>query len=197
MNGIELHILDTSNITTDSLYNLPYLKAEDIEEFERYKTEIGKKEKAISAYFKRKYIGEYSINENGKPVAKDIYFNVSHSNGIVVFAKYNKAIGVDIEHIESKNEDIKKYISSDEEYSKIKTDEDFYSIWVSKESLVKADGSGLKEVKTIPAFPLDGTKEYNGVKYYSHLLKINDYFISITIQDDRDFLIKTINEEVR
>ena len=197
MNEIDLHILNTSNITADSLYNLPYLKAEDIEEFERYKTETGKKEKAISAYFKRKYIGEYSLNENGKPITKDIYFNVSHSNGIVIFAKYNKAIGVDIEHIESKNEDIKKYISSDEEYSKIKTDEDFYSIWVSKESLVKSDGSGLKEVKTIPAFPLDGIKEYNGVKYISHLLKINDYFISITIQDDRDFLIKTINEEVR
>ena len=197
MNEIELHILDTSNITADSLYNLPFLKTEDFEEFERYKTDIGKKEKAISAYFKRKYIGEYSLNENGKPIAKDIYFNVSHSNGIVIFAKYSTPIGVDIEHIESKDEDIKRYITNDEEYSKIQNDEDFFSIWVSKESLVKANGSGLKDIKTIPALPYDGIKQYEGEKYYSHLLKINDYFISVTILDLNDFIIKTIIEGIR
>lgn len=196
MNEIELHILDTSNITVDSLYNLPYLKAEDIKEFERYKTEKGKKEKAISAYFKRKYIGDYCLGKNGKPIANNIYFNVSHSNGIVIFAKYNKEIGVDIEHIESKNEDIKRYISSDEEYLRIKNDEDFFSIWVSKESLAKANGIGISDIKAIPALPFDGLKEYEGMKYCSHLLEINDYFISVTIQDKNDFIIKQIIEEI-
>lgn len=197
MNEIILLVYDTNKMSIDSLGNLPYLNNEDIEEFSRFKTDTGKKEKAVSAYFKRKYIGSYLLDENKKPIADDIYFNVSHSNGVVVFAKYIKPIGVDIEHIKSKNEDIKDFVLSDSEKKFVKSDEDFFSIWVSKESLIKCIGTGLKkDVKAIPSIPLDGKKEYEGKTFYSHLLKINDYLVSVTMEDD-DFEITTEVEDIK
>ena len=197
MNEIILLVYDTNKMSIDSLANLPYLKDEDIEEFSRFKKDTGKKEKAVSAYFKRKYIGSYLLDENKKPIADGIYFNVSHSNGVVVFAKYLKPIGVDIEHIKSKNEDIKDFVLSDSEKKFVKSDEDFFSIWVSKESLIKCIGTGLKkDVKAIPSIPLDGKKEYEGKTFYSHLLKINDYKVSVTIEDD-DFEITTKVEDIK
>lgn len=197
MNEIILLVYDTNKMSVNSLKNLPYLNKEDIEEFSRFKTDVGKKEKAVSAYFKRKYIGSFSLDNNKKPISDSVFFNISHSNGIVVFAKYIKPIGVDIEHIKNKNEEIKDFVLSDVEKKLVKDDEDFFSIWVSKESLIKCIGTGLKkDVKAIPSIPLDGEKEYGGRTFFSHLLKISDYVVSITIEED-DFKITTKVEDIK
>ena len=197
MNEIILRVYDTNSLSVDSLKDLPNLLSEDIEDFSRFKTDTGKREKAVSAYFKRKYIGSFTLDENKKPIADNIYFNVSHSNGVVAFAKYIKPIGVDIEHIKSKNEDIKDFVLSDTEKELVKSDEDFFSIWVSKESLIKCIGTGLKkDVKAIPSIPVDGKKVYEGKTFYSHLLKINESVVSITVEDD-DFEITTIVEDIK
>jgi len=198
MNEIILLVYDTNKMSIDSLGNLPYLNNEDIEEFSRFKTDTGKKEKAVSAYFKRKYIGTYSLDKNKKPIADGIYFNISHSNGVVVFAKYIKPVGVDIEHIKRKNEDIRDFVLSDVEKEQVKSDEDFFNIWVSKESLIKCIGTGLKrDVNTIPSIPLNGKKEYEGKTFYSHIIKMNDYVVSLTIEDTLDFKISIIIEDIK
>ena len=115
----------------------------------------------------------------------------------MVFAKYIKPIGVDIEHIKSKNEDIKDFVLSEAEKELVKSDEDFFSIWVSKESLIKCIGTGLKkDVKAIPSYPINGKKQYEGKTFYSHLLKINESVVSITVEDD-DFEITTKVEDIK
>ena len=48
-------------------------------------------------------------------------------------------------------EDLKRYISTDEEYEYIKDDKSFFEIWTNKEALSKCIGIGLtKKVKEIP-----------------------------------------------
>ena len=105
-------------------------------------------------------------------------------------------IGVDTEVIEKKDlNDLIDYVCSKDEKDSIKTTEDFYKVWVSKESLVKCVGLGIKkDMKDVLALPLDGAKEYEGINYYSHLIEYNDYFISITLKGKEDFKIEIEKE---
>ena len=197
MKTITLHIYDSSNVDVTKLHQFPYLTDEDICNINKFQTELGKREQIISAYFKRKYVGEYYLDKNKKPISDRTFFNISHSNGIVIFAQADVPIGVDIEHIKKIDKDIKEYVTSEEEYRSIKTDEDFFKIWINKESLLKANGCGLtKDIKNVPAFPIEGIREYKGKKYYSHIIKDNNYLISVTIQDTENFNIKVIKEYV-
>ena len=198
MKEIVLHVLDSSFLDVNKLHQLSFLTEEDYSIIDSYQTELGKREAAISQYFKRKYIGKYYL-DNKKPKAQETHFNISHSDGLVIFAQcdeYN--IGIDIENSTRKiDSDIKKYVTSNEEYGSIKTDEDFFNIWVSKESLVKAIGTGIdRDIKNVPAFPLNGIKEYRGKKYYSHLIKYKDFSISITLFGSEDFVINVQQEEI-
>lgn len=198
MKELFLRSFDSTKIDVSLLHFLAQLTNEDIENFQKYKTDLGKQEQAISSYFKKKYVGSYSFNDNKKPVSDKTKFNISHSNGVVVFVQNdNRETGIDIEHIKHIDSDIKQFATSDEEYAQIKTDEDFFKFWVSKESLLKACGSGMvRDVKNVPAMPFDGVKEYNGKHYYSHLMKKDDYLISITLEGIEDFIISEQIEEI-
>ena len=92
-----------------------FLFTEDIVSLNKYKVEDVKKEKACSLILKNKFIGEYRYNEHGKPISDNIYFNISHSKGVVVFTQNELPIGIDIELIRPTNEDLVNYISSKEE----------------------------------------------------------------------------------
>ena len=93
---------------------------------------------------------EYNITDrtlrygvHGKPylMSGDLFFNISHSNGVVVCAVADKEIGVDIQKIDYRKRVISKVCSS-EEANDIKTPEDFTKMWVLKESFAKCDGRG-------------------------------------------------------
>ena len=198
MKEIVLHVLDSSILDVNKLHQLSFLTEEDYSIIDSYQTDLGKREAAISQYFKRKYIGKYYL-DNKKPKAQETHFNISHSDGLVIFAQcVEYDIGIDIENSTRKiDTDIKRYVTSSEEYGSIKTDEDFFNIWVSKESLVKAIGTGIdRDIKNVPAFPLNGIKEYRGKKYYSHLIQYKDFSLSITLCGSEDFTINIIQEEI-
>ena len=196
MKAIIINTYNSLQLNANKLQTLPNLRKEDVEKIARYKTELGQREEAVSAYFKRKYVGDFFISDKGKPLSSNTYFNISHSNGLVIFSKNDKPIGIDIEKVEKIEDDIKSFVMSDDEYEDIKEDEDFFKKWVSKESLLKAVGSGMvRAVKEVPS-TYDGKKEYNGKTYYSHLIKYNEFFISVTIEDVEDFNIKMQIEEI-
>ena len=171
----------------------------DIMFLSKYRVIDVKKEKLISYYFKKKYIGDYYHNEFGKPLSKNINFNISNSKGVVVLATSKEHdIGIDVEILRPKDEDLVKYATNDEEYSYIKNEVDFLSIWTSKEALVKCIGTGIRsKLKEIPALPLNGKKEYNGVTYYRKTFRHNDFIISITINSDKEFEYNLIMEDFK
>lgn len=192
MEIVKLYLFDSRTSGFDNIFSSLFLSDEDIDHLERYKIEEVKKEKALSLHFKNKYIGEYSINEYGKPISKNIFFNISHSHGVVVLATSSKYdVGVDIEVIRDKKDDLARFVSNEEEYQYIKSDKNFFEVWTSKESLSKCVGTGIRNnIKSIPSFPLNGIKTFNNEVYYNKLIEKDDYVISITLKTKEDFEIE-------
>ena len=198
MDNVTLYILDTRKTTLAKLLEISHLSDEEQQGLEKYKALEVKKEKIVSLYFRNKYIGETYTNEFGKPLSNKVFFNISHSKGVVVLAvSENHDIGVDVEVIRNKDEDLVKYISNEEELEFIKNEFDFFSVWTSKESLVKCLGTGIRsQVKTIPGLPLNDKKEFKGELFFSKIIKNDDYIISISLKDKEDFTVDMKIEKI-
>ena len=189
MDKIKIILIDSNLLDIDFLLSSPYLKSEDINKINQFKMAESQKEEAVSFILKRKYAGDFYLSKEGKPISSSKYFNIAHSNGVVVYIE-NKdhPIGIDIELIKPSKDNMREYISSKEEYNYIKSNENFFEIWTSKESLVKAYGSGIKtNIKEIPALPLNGVKNYKDKKYRSKCFKFSNFVISISIEREEDF----------
>lgn len=98
---------------------------------------------------------QFDYGPRGKPFLRNnplnIQFNVSHSDDIAVYA-FTKdiEIGVDVEKIENDFKDaIAQRFFSEQEYAELKQLPEeqhingFYTLWASKEALIKAVGEGL------------------------------------------------------
>ncbi len=118
----------------------------------------------------------------GKPCKDNCFFSLSHSNSYVVLAVADSEIGVDIEMVRSRNPKLADYVLSTEEKKELKEEMDFYRFWTSKESLVKYVGFGIdRDLKLIPALPLNGPKKYVGKNAYAINFDYdNNYTISVT-----------------
>ena len=188
---------DTSNVTIDDLLKSPYLSNKDKLSFEKYKVEVTKKEKIVSTIFKNKYIQEYKINDYGKPISENRFFNISHSHGYVVFVLDNSPIGIDIEQIRSFNSDLIDFVSNKEEMDYIHDEISFFEIWTNKEALVKALGTGIKiRPNQIPALPINSQRIYEGKKYFSKTIIFNGYVISVSCNSDEPFEIEMKEEKL-
>ena len=89
-------------------------------------------------------------NEFGKEYVKDrdIYYNVSHTCGLLCSAVSDSEIGVDCETVSEKDwEALAQRFFTKREYEAIKASTDpldeFFRIWTKKESYVKYTGEGL------------------------------------------------------
>ena len=199
MNTIDLYLFDAKTISIDSIKSLPFLREDDFLAIDKYTSLLGKQEKAASLYFKRKYIGDFYTNEFGKPLANQTFFSISHSNGLVIFAKTNSGpIGIDIEKIKIVSELLIHTVTTDEELTTVHTPKDFFKIWTCKESLIKSIGTSLpKDLKSLPALPLNGLKTYKQQLYSSQIKEYSDYIIAVTIQSNVDFNINLISETIQ
>ena len=131
---------------------------------------------------------DLKYNKLNKPyIDKDIYFNISHSNEYIVFAKSEKKIGVDIELIDEKNMCLvdyvfnnveKDYIENGSEYST--SIERLTKLWTIKESLFKASSTEERiEPKDI-VVPNHKRVEFLNEVYNIHSLKCFNHIISIS-----------------
>lgn len=195
MLNINVIYIDTNKYSFDVFLNSIYLKDIDIDSLKHYKNEISKKEQVASLLLKRKYIPDYYIDINGKPMSKKTYFNISHSHGLVVLVLDQHSIGVDIEKIKEVEQKTIDLISSNEEKKYIKNIKNFYEVWTNKESLVKAKGLGMrKDIKLIPSLPINGKKVYDDELYYSKTIDFNDYILCVTRTIDEPFNINLVEE---
>ena len=124
--------------------------------------ELRKKQELVGAYLLLKeslYLDyQYDLhsddliyNENGKPYLKkeNIYFSLSHSNGIVALVINKEEIGLDIEEIKDIDKKVINNVLNEEElayYRKLNEKDKlnyFYEIWCSKEAYIKKKGLSL------------------------------------------------------
>lgn len=196
MNIVSLYIIDARNKSIEELNLDRFLTKEDKDFFASFVKEETQKEKLVSFYLKKKYIGDFYLSMDDKPLSKDKFFNISHSKGVIALAiSKDYPIGLDIEVLRDYKDDLAKYISNDEEYKHIKDNKSFFEIWTSKEALVKCLGSGLKDnVKNIPALPIAGSKEYKDKIYHSKSAIIDDLVISIALATSEDFKVEILTD---
>jgi len=190
---VDLYMLDTNQISLESLLENPLLKRGDIEESLKYQDPTQKKEHLASRILKNKYVGVFYFGENFKPKSDNCFFNVSHSLGLVVLAlNYDYEIGVDVEGDKERGPSLAKYIMSEEEYS---SGYSLKEIWTVKESMLKSVGLRVpNRFKEIPALPLNGVKKYRDKIMRTKTFVFNEYYICVCLLTDEDFSINIIEE---
>ena len=107
----------------------------------------------------KNYGRSYTVGreEGGKPVleeAQGIYFNISHTRGLVVCGISERVIGVDTEYIRPFDRRLMRRVCTEEEIAYIyqnsgnREDQEqqsqrFFRLWTLKESYLKATGQGI------------------------------------------------------
>ncbi len=116
----------------------------------------------LKTILSQKYSLDYNniyYNENGKPLIKGIYFNISHSNNYVVLVFSNNKIGTDIERIKEVNLNIINYFCNNKEKDYILKSNNKYKslfeIYTLKEAYTKMLGTTLFDIKNINSFNID------------------------------------------
>lgn len=117
----------------------------------------GRRETAGAGLLLKKVFELYGVSEeditygwNGKPEVEGFYFNLSHSEDMVICAVSEKEVGCDIEKITKWNEKIAKRFFTEKENEHLERcsvqeiDREFFRIWTMKESYIKMTGEGMK-----------------------------------------------------
>ena len=190
MKELKVLLFDIENTKIDeSLFS-----SDDKKQLEQYKNEKVRREKTLSLYVKRKYVGEYYLNESGKPLSRDKYFNISHKDQYLVFVIDEVPVGVDIEHLKPVKDGLINFIASEEEKAYIKDEQSFYEIWTSKEAITKANGKGIKQkIDTIPSLPLNNIHAFEEKTYCNRTTLFKDYVITVSRESHEDYRL-TIEE---
>ena len=140
-------------------------------------------------------------SEQGKPYIADcpaFGFNISHSGDVIAIAYGNTSVGIDVEHIRCRENDLKvaKRCFTPEEYAFIAEDayerdltgkshsveERFFMVWTMKEAYLKYKGTGI-------SVPMNSfvVKPYEGVivgeKLYCKPVIIDDYVYSVCVNN--------------
>ncbi len=96
---------------------------------------------------------EIFYGEYGKPLLRDLYFNVSHSGGKVAVAVSDCPIGCDLEKIRPYPQRVeqKKLTPREREFLAGCADRDseFFRIWTAKESYLKMTGEGITALSSV------------------------------------------------
>lgn len=206
-NTIHIYCIDT-NVIDNRTDKVKYLNSEEFQLYNRYINITAKKEFLMGRYLLRTVLGSYlgvdptevvlKKNEFGKLYLDDryhqsnIYFNLSHSHGIVVGAFIlDHAIGVDVEKIDGDIDDIvRRFFSTEEQdYINCKYGDTkkalCYQVWTLKEAYIKAKAQGLSiSLNTFSVF------EDLGVFFYSSRFK-SDFYISVAVinPEKKDFKV--------
>ena len=112
-------------------------------------------------------------NELGKPIIKGhpFHFSISHSKDLIFIAISRNPIGIDCEFHKPRGfEKLVTRMFSESEtlhYASTPTMNTFYTIWCTKEALLKYTGVGIryKDVKLLDTRKLLPKIEYNGEAY--------------------------------
>lgn len=147
--------------TLDEL--LKQLPVSMLERAKRYKFEQDAYNFVLGRLLLGKGLGLYNLassllteiyyNKEGKPLLKDIYFSIAHSQDLVACAiTFSGKIGLDVEFARSIVPKHFRHCFTDKEWAKIGEDEGmdtFYKYWTQKEAILKANGLGLSYLMDI------------------------------------------------
>ena len=185
---VKVWIAYTDGMDWEEAKSLPLVTPLDVDGADRYVLPDDKVLHLVSAYLKRRLVGEWTVAESGKPKAEGVCFNLSHTTGAVAIALSDREIGVDIERIRSVDEELIDYVCAPAEREEVHSDADFFRIWTAKESLIKAHGKGFdRHPDVIPALPIEGVREYLGAPYRCRQTAWEGWVLSVSVTGDAPF----------
>jgi len=198
MKTVNVRFMKTSAARGKEEYLFSVLPEDRVEKARKYVRENDRLLSLCAGYLVYRFVGEYAVDAYGKPRSDRLFFSLSHSGDLVGLAVCeDREVGLDIEKRDGERDEdaLAAYCFSDEELEEYRRDGDFLSLFTSKESLSKAEGRGLGDVKNIPALPLDGAVGYCGKTYHRHSLGVSGFSVSVALEGD-DFAIETNEIEV-
>ena len=153
---LKVYIADTGGIDTSAAYPLSDYRRERVGCLrvpEKIRESIGAElllNHAVKELFPAAVIPlDITCSGYGKPEISggEFHFSLSHSNGRVLCAVSDSAVGADIQYISAFHDSVaRRFFAADErEYILSRPDRDaaFTGIWCRKESYIKALGTGL------------------------------------------------------
>lgn len=164
------------------------------------------KEYGLSLEQARLVMGSY-----GKPYLRDypgIYFNISHTKGLVVCAISDHNTGIDVELVRPYQKRLAQRVLSKQEQQKLEGDFSFFQYWTLKESYVKTIGTGLAVPLKEVEFRWDSHGEIvcskKGFHFYQSSLW-NRYLLSICVEskqcgkerEEENMTYETLFEEIK
>ncbi len=103
----------------------------------------------ISAKKRQIQLGDLKKDENGVPLPfNGNYWSVTHKTGYVAGVISRERIGIDLEKIRPINEALYRKTARESEWKLSNTDKTilFFRYWTSKESVLKASGTGIRDL---------------------------------------------------
>ena len=146
------------------------------------------------AYLIRRFVGPpeaIRISPEGKPLAENICFNLSHSGDMAALALADVPVGLDLEQENAQGdgteEELRAFcLSAEEQASGLP----FLDLFVAKEALVKAVGCGLPDdITSVPALPVNGRLSYEGQLVYRKSIIRGNRHVSLCLIN-HDFSIR-------
>lgn len=137
--------------------------------------------KSLTEQGKETLLNDYTKNAVNKPVIPNWNdFSISHSGDLVVFCESSTDVGIDLELIAPLDfEDLASFFHTDEkEYIKSGDIRNrFYEIWVKKEAVLKAIGTGI--ISGLDAFSCLGNPiVVNDKKWYFYPLVMDERYMA-------------------
>jgi 4'-phosphopantetheinyl transferase len=139
-------------------------------------------------------------NKYGKPYLNDnlLYFNISHSDKIVVCALHGSEIGIDIERQTNGIEPAEfKQQMTDDEWMKIVSSPNrffaFYKYWTEKEAVIKKTGKGLSIPLNSFVINNNSTQIENQTIYTRQIFIDEDYLCSIAGGQFHQIIISAVD----
>lgn len=190
---INIYIVDSKKINiTDDFYN--HLPSRKLKKVQASTNELFIKEQLISQRLLNDILEsdcgldlatiEYVYNEQGKPYLKDLdlYFSVSHSNGVIAVGVNEAEFGIDLELVKAVPSKVITKVLTPKELNIYSTlnekakSEYFFKIWTKKEAIVKKQGTSI-------VFNANKIETDENIYTTSFKLGHEQYILSSTITD--------------
>lgn len=119
---------------------------------------------------------DFIISKQGRPIFNDLYFNISHSNNLLIIAiNTNFDISVDLEYINNKRLVVKNKLYKD---SSNKSIDDVILDWTKKEAFVKLNEmtilSNLKDINIYDTYLI-----FDNLKSNYESFKYQNYYVTV------------------
>lgn len=140
----------------------------------------------------------FKYNEFMKPYIdyENVYFNISHSENVILGIIDENQVGVDVEKIADINIKIAEQFFSINEinyiYKNPNMKKSFYDIWTRKESFIKAIGTGLNT--SLDSFDAsENVIKFNGYYYYLNNINIFKEYVGAVCSRGKETIYNIIN----